>query len=583
MRRIHVFMASTTPAHVVTITRKYKRKTYRSHLLRRSYREKGKVKKETIANLTPLGDEIVELIRRALRGQKLMTVEDVFSVGSSRLHGHVDAVYETMKRIGLAGLLESKKSKQRSIILAMIAAQVLEPNSKLAMTRWWHTTTIPELFDVKDADENDLYMAMNWLLDRQGWIEKKLAARHLEDGSMVLYDLSSSYFEGKTCALAKLGHNRDGKKGKLQVNYGLITDRRGRPVSVSVYEGNTGDPKTVRDQVEKTREDFGIGHMVMVGDRGMLSQKQIDEIKDTDDIDWITALRTEAIRDLVEGGAIQFGLFDERNMFEFTHPAYPDERLVACRNPEMTRRRRYKREALLEATKEELEKVKRMVANGRLIGQDKIGVRVGKVINKYKMAKHFRLNIKRYSFSYTLDRKKIKREETLDGLYVVRTSLSKETTASEAVLSYKRLSEVERAFRSLKGIDLLVRPIRHRMVDRVKAHIFFCMLALYVQWHMKEAWRPLLFSDEDLEAKEKRDPVAPAKRSRAAMKKVRTKKLDDGTPVHSFKTLLKDLSTIVRNTCRRKDAGESEGSFSVDTTPSPSQQRALDYVKQISV
>jgi transposase len=577
-------MKTRLSAHVVTTTRTYKEKTYRSHLLRRSYREDGKVKKETIANLTPLGDEVVELIRQALRGQKMVPVDEIFQVGRSRHHGHVQAVTETMKRLGFASLLASRKSRERSIVMAMIATQVLEPDSKLAMTRWWHTTTIPDIFGVEDADEDDLYAAMDWLLERQGRIEKKLADRHLEEGSLVLYDLTSSYFEGKTCLLAKLGHNRDGKKGKLQVNYGLLTDRRGCPVAVSVYDGDTGDPSTLREQADKVREDFGIKHMVLVGDRGMISQKQINGLKDVKGVDWITALRTEAIREFVEGGTIQLGLFDERNLFEFTHPDYPGERLVACRNPEMTRRRREKRQSLLDATVEELEKVRRMVERGRLRGQGKIGVRVGRVVNKYKVAKHFKLTIRKNSFSYRMDQKKIDREAALDGIYVVRTSLSKRAmSTAKTVLSYKRLSEVERAFRALKSIDLLVRPIRHRMVDRVQAHIFFCMLTYYVRWHMMEAWRPLLFSDEDIEAKEKRDPVAPAKRSAGALKKIHTKKLADGSPVHSFRTLLKDLSTIVRNTCRRKEAEATESSFSVDTTPSPSQQRAYELIKQISV
>ena len=553
-------------------------------LLRESYREGKKVKKRTLANLTSLPMDQIEAIRRILKGEKLAPVDDLFEVGRSHHHGHVHAVTETMKRLGFSNLLASRKSKERSIMLAMIAAQVLEPSSKLAMTRWWHTTTLPEIFGVENADADDLYSAMNWLLDRQGQIEKKLAARHLENGSMVLYDLSSSYFEGKTCVLAKLGHNRDGKKGKLQVNYGLLTDRRGCPVAISVYDGDTGDPTTLLDQVDKLKDEFGIEIMVLVGDRGMISQKQIDSLENIKGVSWITALKTGAIRNLVEDGSVQLGLFDDKNIFEFTHPDYPGERLVACRNPEMTRRRREKRQSLLDATEEELEKVRRMVANGRLKGQSKIGVRVGRVVNKYKMAKHFELSIRTNSFSYKKDEQKIADEEALDGIYVVRTNLPKRAmSAAKTVLSYKKLSEAERAFQALKSIDLRVRPIRHRMVDRVEAHIFFCMLAYYIQWHMKEAWRPLLFSDEDLEAKEKRDPVAPAKRSPEAMKKIRTKKLADGTKAHSFRTLLRDLSTIVRNDCRRKEAESTESSFSIDTTPSSSQQRALDLIKQISV
>ncbi len=560
------------------------RKSKPAILLRESFRVGKKVRKRTLANLSTLPLDQVDAIRRILKGEKLEAITDLFRVKRSRLHGHVNAAEETMRRLGLARILASRKSKERSIVLAMIATQVIEPDSKLGMTRWWHTTTIPEIFGVEDADADDLYGAMDWLLRRQSRIEKKLAAKHLEEGSLVLYDLTSSYFEGKTCLLAKLGHNRDGKKGKLQVNYGLLTDRRGCPVAVSVYEGNTGDAATLQDQVEKVRNEFGIKRMVLVGDRGMISQKQIDGLKDEKGVDWITALRTDAIRNLVEGGALQLDLFDEKNLFEFAHPDYPGERLVACRNPEMMKRRRHKRQALLDATMDELDKINRMVANGRLAGQDKIGVRVGRVVNKYKVAKHFNLNINKKSFSYSLDQEKIDREAALDGIYVVRTSLSKRAMkASDAVLSYKKLSEAERAFRSLKSIDLMVRPIRHRMVDRVQAHIFFCMLTYYVQWHMKEAWRPLMFSDEDLDAKAERDPILPAKRSRSAMKKVNTKKLEGGETVHSFRTLLKDLSSIVRNTCRREEAKDSESSFSIDTTPSQSQQKALDLIAQISM
>jgi hypothetical protein len=467
----------------------------------------------------------------------------------------------------------------------MVIARILEPTSKLATTRWWHTTTLPDAFGVTDADEDDLYAALDWLITHQAHIEKKLAVRHLKTGGFVLYDLSSSYFEGTTCPLAALGYNRDGKRGKLQVNYGLLTDPRGCPVAVSVFEGNTGDPKTLMPQVEKLQKTFAIDQLVLVGDRGMISQKQIDAIKQCDGVAWITALRTGAIRTLVDGGHIQIGLFDQRHLFEVTHPDFPGERLVACRNPQLALLRAHKRQSLLDATSRELEKVRGMIARGTLNGKDAIGVRVGKVVDKYKMSKHLILDIREKGFDFHLDHDQVSAEAALDGIYVVRTSVPAQRLATDDVVrSYKMLSQVERAFRSLKTVDLEVRPIRHRLEDRVKAHIFLCMLAHYVAWHMMEAWRPLLFSDEDQQAKTTRDPVAPATRSNTALAKVHTKVLDDGTPVHSFHTLLQDLSSIVRNTCRRHGASTAgEPTFNLVTTPSPTQQRAYNLLKSMQM
>jgi len=437
---------------------------------------------------------------------------------------------------------------------------------------------------VGDADEDDLYEAMDWLVDRQPHIEKKLAARHLDEDGLALYDLTSSYFEGVTCPLAAFGHNRDGKKGKLQVNYGLLTNRQGIPVSVSVFEGNSSDPKTLLPQVNKVRKKFDIERFVLVGDRGMLTQKQVNAVQDMDGVDWIGALRPEAIKKLVEGGAIQMGLFDERNLFELIHPDFPGERLVACRNHELAHRRAIKRQSLLDATVGELDKVRRMVERGRLRNQDKIGVRVGKVLNKYRVGKHFELNILDDAFEFHIIEDKVAAEAALDGIYVVRTSLpAARMDAAQTVRSYKLLSQAERAFRSFKTVDLLVRPIRHRLEQRVRAHIFLCMLAYYVLWHMMEAWRPLLFADEDQEAKAVRDPVAPAKRSEAAMRKVHTKRLDDGSLAHSIQTLLGHLAAIVRNTCRCRGAGADESTFDMDTTPDAKQRQALDLLKTISL
>ena len=553
-------------------------------LLREGYREDGKVKTRTLANLSRLPPVALAALRQILKGEKLIQAGDAFEAIASPHHGHVQAVWTAMQRLSFANIIASRPSRQRDLVVAMVVARILEPDSKLATTRWWHTTTLPAMLGVADADEDDLYNAMDWLLKSQRRIEKKLAARHLQDHGLVLYDLSSSYFEGVTCPLAARGHNRDRKKGKLQVNFGLLTDPRGVPVSISVFKGNTGDPKTLLPQVKKLREDFAVEKFVLVGDRGMIAQKQIDALREIGGIDWIAALRPEAIKKLVTSGMIQLGLFDERNLFELIHPDFPEERLVACRNLELAKRRSQKRKSLLEATVKELDKVHRMVQRGRLHGKDDIGVRVGKVVNKYKVAKHFTLDIHDTALGFTIDQEKVAAEASLDGIYVVRTSLSKRRISDDDVVrSYKRLAQVERAFRSLKTIDLKVRPIRHRLEHRVRAHIFLCMLAYYVQWHMLEAWRPILFSDEDQQAKLTRDPVAPAKRSEEALRKVQSKNLDDGSAVHSFQTLLKLLSGIVRNVCRIPGGELDTPTFDVLTTPNAKQQRALDLLGTIDV
>jgi len=640
-------------------------------LLRESYRENGKVKSRTLANLSKLPAGAIDVLRRSLKGENLFST-DSFEIieDGSPAHGHVDAVMTAMRRLDFSKLICSRRSPQRDLVVAMVAARILEPKSKLATTLWWADTTLPEMLDVSDADEDELYDAMDWLLERQSSIENKLADRHLNNDALALYDLTSSYFEGLTCPLAALGHNRDGKKGKLQVNYGLLTNRKGIPVSVSVFKGNTGDPKTLMPQVEKVRNAFGIEQFVMVGDRGMLTQKQVDLLHDIDGIDWIGALRPEAIKNLVTNGAIQMGLFDERNLFELKHPDFPGERLVACRNVELAHRRSAKRESLIQSTVKELNKVRGMVQRGRLSGkdeievrvrgilkkyrigkhfeldirddgfnfkvneeeliaevtakskgdqalikkrlernrrhiesivrqlaklslkvdkgrlhgQDAIGVRVGKVINKYKVGKHFELDIRDNDFSFDINQDHVKKEAALDGIYIVRTSLPKERMdADETVRSYKLLSQAERAFRSFKTVDLMVRPIRHRLEKRVRAHIFLCMLAYYVQWHMMEAWRPLLYADEDQEAKVLRDPVAPAKRSDSAMEKIKTKRLDDGSRVYSFRSLLGHLRAIVRATCRCPDEKETSATFVMTTRRNPKQQKAFDLLQTIQL
>jgi hypothetical protein len=570
--------------HVVTTRRRYKGRVYATHLLRRSYREGEQVKNETLGNLSHLPEPLIEVIRRALRGEAFVPVGERLQILRSKSHGQVQAVRAAMQRLGFESLIASRASPERDRVCAMVAARVLAPHTKLATSRWWQTTTLAEEYGVEAADENDLYAAMDWLLEHQGLIERKLAARHLSEGSLALYDLSSSYFEGTHCPLGKIGHDRDGKKNKLQVNYGLLTTRTGCPVAVSVYEGNTGDAKTLMPQVAKLREDFGLEQVVLVGDRGMISHKAIQELRELEGLSWITALKSTQIRALVEGEALQLGLFDERNLLELTHPDYPGERLIACRNPELAKLRGRKRQALLEATQKELEKVRSQVARGALKGQAAIGVRVGRVLNKYKVGKHFALDITEKRFAFHLLQEQIAAEAALDGIYVIRTGVpKKQMSAADAVRNYKSLADVERAFRSLKTVDLKVRPIHHWLEDRVRAHIFLCMLAYYIEWHLREAWRPLLFADEDQAAKADRDPVAPAQRSTQALQKVHTHTLADGTPAHSFRTLLEELSSLVRNTCRTPGPVEHSPTFDLLTTPTPLQRRAFELIDQIKV
>ena len=567
--------------HIDGVPNRSSRPTY---LLRESYREGKKVRKRTLANLSALSDEQIDALRAVLSGQSVRPVEALWQITGSRSHGAVQAVRVAMQRLGFESLIASRPSPEREAVCAMVAARILCPHTKLATTRWWHTTTLAQEYGVVETDEMDLYAAMDWLLERQGGIEKKLAARHLSEGALALYDLSSSYFEGRCCPLAKIGYSRDGKRNTPQVNYGLLTSRAGCPVAISVYEGNTADVSTLMPQVNQLREQFGLQRLVLVGDRGMISHKAIDTLRSLDGLAWITALKSSQIRALVQGGELQLGLFDERNLFEFSHPDFPNERLMACRNIDLGKLRAHKREALLVATEKELEKVRARIEKGSLAGRDNIGVRVGKVLNKYKVGKHFALAIEESGFEFQRLEKQIAAEAALDGLYVIRTSVpKKQMSSAEAVRSYKALAEVERAFRSMKTIDLHIRPIHHHLEGRVRAHIFLCMLAYYVEWHMREAWRELMFADEDLQRKKHRDPVAAAERSEAALEKVATRTLKDGSPVHSFRTLLAELSTIVRNTCEAR-VGQNRGStFQMTTTPNPAQQQALQLLQKITV
>jgi transposase len=575
------------PVHVVTTTRHYGGKVYQTHLLRRSYRDGGTVRNETLGNLSHLPDPLIALIRRSLKGEAFVPAADAFEVTQSRLHGHVHAVALAMQRLDVAKLLAARACQERDLVLAMIAARILAPQTKLATVRWWANTTLPETFGVEDADEQQLYAAMDWLLERQDRIQKKLAARHLEAGAMALYDLSSSYYEGATCPLARRGYSRDRKKGTLQVNYGLLTDSRGCPVAISVHAGDTADPVTLAPEIDRLKGAFAIDRFVIVADRGMISQKAVEDLKTNHGVDWISALKTTSIRTLVEAGQIQLDLFDERNLFEATSPDYPGERLIACRNLALARLRAHKRADMLAATEANLLRIQARVAAGRLSGRDKIALAVGKIVNQYKMAKHIQLDIGDDSFTFTRNRDKIAAEAALDGVYVIRTSLPAERmSAPDCVRSYKSLSRIERAFRTLKSVDLKIRPIHHRLADRVRAHLVLCMLAYYVEWHMREAWREIMFADEDQEAKATRDPVAPAQRSAKALRKVHTRHLDDGSPTHSFSTLLAELATITRNTCRTPGADAADPhntpSFQLTTTASPQQRRAYDLIQTIT-
>ena len=553
-------------------------------LLRESYRERGKVKTRTLANLSKLPPDAVEALRRALKGQTLVPAEQQFQIHESRAHGHGQAVLGALRRLDLPRLLASRACPERERVLALIIARILEPRPKLATARWLRTTTVPEMLGLGDFDEDDLYAAMDWLLRRQPRIERRLAARHLCEDGLALFDLSSTYVEGEQCELAAFGYSRDGKWGRKQVNFGLLTDAAGVPVASSVFRGDVSDPNTLMPQVAMLRERFGLERFVLVGDRGMLTQAHVSALRDGQ-MDWITALRSSALRPLVEARAIQLDLFDETGLFELAHPDYPGERLVACRNPQLAKRRAAKRQALLEATVRRLQAVQARVAAGRLKAPDKIGVAVGKVIDRNKVGKHFVLDIGEGRFEFSVDQAKVAREAALDGIYVIRTSVGAgRLSAPAAVRQYKRLCQVERAFRAMKTMELKVRPLHHRRADRVRAHIFLCMLAYYVQQHLREAWRPLLFADEEPDAKRADSPVAPAQRSESARRKAHTRRLEDGRMAHSFRTLLLELARLTKNTCAMPGEASASGSahtFELVSRPNPTQREALELVETI--
>jgi transposase len=560
-------------------------------LLREAWREGGRICKRTIANLSHWPRQKVDALRRLLKGQTLVSAQEAFAVERSLPHGHVEAVLCMMRRLGLASLIASQRSRQRDLVVAMITQRLIDPCSKLASTRLWHTTTLAKELGVEDADVDELYDALDWLLKRQRRIEKKLGRRHLAEGDMALYDVTSSYYEGRTCILARWGHNRDGKEGTLCIVYGVMTDAEGRPVGVEVYPGNTGDPTTVPDQVDKLRRQFGLQRVVLVGDRGMLTETQIEHLRAYPQLGWISALRSGSIRQLVAKGELQLSLFDRQDLAEITSAEFPGERLVVCFNPLLAEERRRKRQELLEATEKQLEKVARAVARRTRtpMSREEIALKVGKVIHRFKMAKHFVLTIEDGRFEWSRDEESIAAEQALDGIYVIRTSEPRERLSAEnAVRGYKGLSQVERAFRTLKGLDLMVRPIYLRTEDHVRAHIFLCMLAYYVE--LRRAWAPLLFDDEELpEARKRRDPVKPARPSASAQRKKRTRKTAEGLPVHSFRTLLAELGTRCRCTCRMKAAlpdsrsGETRPTFDCLTEPTALQARALELLELLPV
>jgi len=562
--------------HVARVRHVQGGRTYTSVLLRQSYREGRSVKHRTLASLTALPPAVIDAIERSLRGERLVPAEAAWRIVRSTPHGHVAAVLGMLRSLGLEALLDRRASRPRDLALGMVVARLLAPCSKLATARTLGQSTLGQVLDVADATEDELYGALDWLLARQARVERALARRHLAAGSLVLYDLTSTYVEGSHCPLARHGHSRDHRPDRPQIEFGLLTDERGCPVAVEAFPGNTADPATVEAQVEKLRTRFGLTDIVLVGDRGMLTSARIERLKAVGGIGWVSCLRAPAIRSLVEAGDLQLGLFDERNLAEITSPEFPGERLVVCRNPALRAERARKREALLVATEGALGTVAAMVGRGRLRSAAAIGLRAGRVVNAKKMAKHFELTIADGVFAYRRRTDAIAAEAALDGLYVVRTSVSAERLGTSAVVeTYKRLSAVERDFRALKGEDLLVRPIFHWREDRVRAHLFLCFLAAYVRWHLEAAWAPLLYRDEAPPART--DPLGPPERSADALRKERDHVTPDGFPVHSFPTLLAELATLTRN--RIVPAGADEGAaFQILAEPTPLQARAFELI-----
>ncbi|MEK7218367.1 MAG: IS1634 family transposase [Patescibacteria group bacterium] len=557
-------------------------------LLRESYREGKRVRNRTLANLTKWPLARIEALRHVLKDEPLVSPFDAFQIVRSLPHGHVMAALGSLRRLGIDTVIHSRKSIQRDLVVAMIVARLLDPASKLATARGLGTETafssLGAMLGVETATEDDLYDAMDWLLPLQPKIEKVLATRHLAEGGLALFDLTTVHVEGRTCPLAKLGHPHDDSgRGKLQIAIGLLCNKEGCPVAVQVLPGNTADPKALAPQIRMLRERFALKHVVIVGDRGMITQARIrEDIKGAGGVEWITALRAPQIKRLMQQGVIQISLFDQRDLVEIAHPDYPGERLMVCRNPALAHERTRKREDLLKATERDLAEIRKAATRTkrRLHGKDKIGVKVGRVLYRYKVGKHFSVHIQEDDFSFERRLDRIAEEAALDGIYVIRTSVKSEAlSADECVRSYKALSSVERAFRCLKTVDLKVRPIYHRLEARVSAHVFLCMLAYYVEWHMRKAVAPLLFEDDDKPSGEalRPSPVAPAQRSPKAEAKASTKRTETGLPVHSFQSLLKDLATLTRNRVRVRSQEPGE-ELEMLASPTAVQQRALDLL-----
>jgi transposase len=554
-------------------------------LLRESSRIDGKILKRTLANLSCWPASQIDALRRVLKRESLVSPADAFQILRSYPHGHVAAALGTLRRLGLESILSRSRGPERDLAVAMIVARILDPASKLATARGFHpqtvTSSLATVLGLDEAvDETQLYRSLDWLLERQQSIENALAKRYLFEGSLILYDVSSTYFEGRHCPLARFGHSRDERSGNLQIVFGLLTNAEGCPVAVEVFAGNTGDPTTVASQVHKLRERFHLKQIVIVGDRGMLTSARIrEDLQPQEGLQWISALKSVQIQQLVPSGALQLSLFDQLDLAEIQHASYPGERLIACRNPLLAEERSRKRNELLEATEKQLKKIVEATQrkNKPLRGRKEIGLAVGKILGRYKMGKHFSLFIEEDGFRCERKQAHIEREAALDGIYVIRTSVPAETCSSGKVVGcYKRLSDVERAFRSLKSVDLKIRPIYHHLADRVRAHVFLCMLSYYVEWHMRRALAPMLFDDDDPQAAEaaRTSIVTPAQRSPKAKSKDLLKRTEDGMPVHSFQTLLKDLATLTRNEVRI-----GEQNLQMLATPTPVQQRALQLLQ----
>ena len=558
--------------HVVTTRRRYKDRVYETHLLRRTFREGGVVKNETLANLSHLPPAALEAVKAVLHGEHLVSSSEAFSITRSLRHGDAAAVLGLARRLKLPELL-GPPSPMREIALGLICSQVLEPASKAAYTTWWSDTTLGVDLCLTDLHSDACYEAMDWLLEQKDRVEAALVSRHLEDGSLVCYDLSSSFVEGSHNELAAFGHSRDGKRGKRQVEYGVLASTDGLPLSIEVFSGNTADPKSFVSVVEATKERFSLSRVVFVGDRGMITSARIEALQEIGGFGWVTALRSTEIKQLVRDGAIQPSLFDEQNLCEITHPDYVGERLVVCKNPFLADERARKREALLCATEVDLEKVAASVASGRLRDLGKIGLRAGCVLNRHKMAKHFSLEIGEGRFSFARKQDAIAEEAALDGIYVIRTSEQAESLGrDEVVATYKSLANIERDFRSLKSVDLHIRPIRHRLADRVRAHAFICLLAAHLVWHLRKEWAPLTFRDEIPPAR--LDPVLPAIRSRAASAKA-VRRRRDGQELRPFQGLLDHLATLTRNTCT---VPGTKVTFDRLAEPTETQRRAFELI-----